>query len=245
MQTNEYLDVIRRQSELVAVAGEQASLDTAVTSCPGWTLGHLIEHLGNVQRWAALTVATRPATRIPRADMNEFPAPDELVAWFRAASAGLVAALAAADLDADIWTFVPDGTMTFWFRRQAQEVSVHRWDAECAAGRTVPIDAELAADGIGEWLDMSSALAADRFLGDGETVHLHCTDTPAHTSGEWLITFTPNGPTVDPVHAKGDVAARGTASDLLLFLWGRVDPTQLEVFGDVELLERFRAAGVD
>ena len=41
-------------------------------------------------------------------------------------------------------------------------------------------------------------------------------------------------------HAKGDVAARGTASDLLLFLWGRVPATALEVFGDAELLDRFQ-----
>ena len=33
-------------------------------------------------------------------------------------------------------------------------------------------------------------------------------------------------------HAKGDVAARGSASDLLLFLWGRVPADALEVFGD-------------
>jgi hypothetical protein len=41
-------------------------------------------------------------------------------------------------------------------------------------------------------------------------------------------------------HAKGDVAARGSASDLLLFLWGRVSAERLEVFGDAELLARFR-----
>ena len=43
-------------------------------------------------------------------------------------------------------------------------------------------------------------------------------------------------------HAKGDVAARGTASDLLLFLWGRVPADTLEVFGDADLLARFRQA---
>jgi hypothetical protein len=36
------------------------------------------------------------------------------------------------------------------------------------------------------------------------------------------------------------VAARGTASDLLLFVWRRVPASALEVFGDAELLERFR-----
>ena len=50
-------------------------------------------------------------------------------------------------------------------------------------------------------------------------MHLHCTDV----AGEWLVTFTAEGPEVEPVHAKGEVAARGTASDLDLYLWGRVD----------------------
>jgi hypothetical protein len=38
----------------------------------------------------------------------------------------------------------------------------------------------------------------------------------------------------------GDVAARGSASDLLRFLWGRGAVDQLEVFGDAAALARFR-----
>jgi hypothetical protein len=41
-------------------------------------------------------------------------------------------------------------------------------------------------------------------------------------------------------HAKGDVAARGSASDLLRFLWGRAGADRLEVFGDDATLARFR-----
>ena len=68
--------------------------------------------------------------------------------------------------------------------------------------------------------------------GNGETLHLHCTDG----EGEWLVRLDPDGVSSSHEHAKGDVAARGTASDLLLFLYGRVDPEQLEVFGDASLL---------
>ncbi len=53
------------------------------------------------------------------------------------------------------------------------------------------------------------------------TIHLHCTDG----EGEWLITRAGDDVVVTREHAKGDVAARGTASDLLLFLWGRVPAT--------------------
>ena len=74
-------------------------------------------------------------------------------------------------------------------------------------------------------------------VGDA-TVHLHCTDA----EGEWLVANRDGEVTVTQEHAKGDVAARGTASDLLLFLWGRVPADALEVFGDADLLARFLQA---
>jgi len=113
---------------------------------------------------------------------------------------------------------------------------VHRWDAELASGKTVELDAVLAADGIDESLTMLSF--RKDITGNGETVHLHCTDT----EGEWLVTLEADGPAIERVHSKGDVAARGTASALDLFVWGRVAPDTLEVFGDRALLERFQAA---
>ena len=72
-------------------------------------------------------------------------------------------------------------------------------------------------------------------MGTGETIHLHCTDG----EGEWLVRLAPGGVNVVNEHAKGDVAARGAASDLLLMMWGRVPVTQVEVFGDASLLERW------
>jgi len=250
MNTTEYLDAIARESAALADAAERAGLDAAVPSCPGWTVADLVEHVGNVQRWAALTVSTLPTERISRSGMSEIPPPAELVAWFRGASAALVAALAAADPSAPVWTFSSEHSVRFWFRRQAHEVAVHRWDAALAAGAPTAIDASLAADGVAEWLDMSVALAgrgARGLAGHGETVHLHCTDTPSDAApdagGEWLVTLGADGPTVEPLHAKGDVAARGTGSDLDLFVWGRLPAERLDVFGDAELLERFRAAG--
>ena len=44
-------------------------------------------------------------------------------------------------------------------------------------------------------------------------------------------------------HAKGDVALRGTASDLLLWAWNRVPVDEcFEVFGDRAPLEAWREA---
>ena len=125
----------------------------------------------------------------------------------------------------------------FWSRRVAHETAVHRWDAQAAAGAPEPVDVRLAVDGIQEMFDLLTARPGhERVRGDGETIHLHCTDT----DGEWLVRLTPQGVAVTREHAKGDVAARGTASDLLLLLWGRVPPDRVEVFGDASLLARWQ-----
>ncbi|MBA2426546.1 MAG: hypothetical protein H0V60_05605, partial [Actinobacteria bacterium] len=51
--------------------------------------------------------------------------------------------------------------------------------------------------------------------------------------------LTPSGVEVSSGHAKGEAAARGTASDLLLLLWRRLPGSEIETFGNRELLERF------
>ena len=47
------------------------------------------------------------------------------------------------------------------------------------------------------------------------------------------------GWTVEREHRKGDAAIRGTASDLLLALWRRVDRPALDVVGDEAVADRF------
>ena len=120
----------------------------------------------------------------------------------------------------------------------AHETSVHRWDAELAAGEARPIDPELASDGVDEFLNVM--LLQPRFSSapiEG-SVHLHATDTP----GEWLVREQEDGTlVVTAEHAKGDAALRGAASDLLLALWGRVGSDALEVIGDRAVAERLLA----
>jgi hypothetical protein len=41
-------------------------------------------------------------------------------------------------------------------------------------------------------------------------------------------------------HAKGDAAVRGRAHDLLMWLWRR-DASGVEILGDVDVAQRFRA----
>jgi len=236
MDAHEHIDVIRTESAGLVAAAERAGLTASVPSCPDWTVADLLGHIGTVQRWSAGIVERRATTRDYPADVGMPADPSALAEWVRAGSAHLVAVCAATPPGAALWTFPGQGEARFWFRRQAQEVALHRIDAELATGTFVPLDGEVARDGIDEFLDVVVEFRLrDRMIGDGESVHLHRTDG----EGEWLVRLTPDGPEVERAHAKGDVAARGTASDLLLAVRGRVDLAALEVFGETAVLERF------
>src|SRR6202161_2881259 len=64
-----YCDEIIRQTALLMSAVTDADLTAPVPSCPGWTTGRLLRHVGDVQRWAGATVRSR-ATEPPRVERS-------------------------------------------------------------------------------------------------------------------------------------------------------------------------------
>jgi uncharacterized protein (TIGR03083 family) len=236
MEPDQYLDVITTESVVLADAAERAGLDAPVPSCPEWTVADLVAHIGEVQQWARIMVEQRVQERLSRRSLPFAPSGSELIPWFRLQAPALVAVLGSTDAATPMWAFAGEQTARFWFRRQAHEVAIHRWDAELAARSPSPINAPLAADGVDERLLLLDEFAP--ITGNGETIHLHSTDT----DGEWVVTLSNEGPRTERVHAKSDVAVRGTASDLDLFVSGRVETSVFEVFGDEQLLERFEGA---
>ncbi len=160
--------------------------------------------------------------------------------WFLAGSQAVVDAFKRTDPSTSVWTFSPaDRTAHFWYRRRAHETSIHRVDAQLAAGRSpAPIDGPLASDGVDEFLTFFVPRWGKDAVEPGETLHFHCTDV----EGEWLLRGSDDGVIVTREHAKGDVAARGSASDLMLLVWRRLPASQVEVVGNADLLNRFLAA---
>jgi uncharacterized protein (TIGR03083 family) len=240
MEPAQYLDRLARDSDALADAAEIAGTDADVPTCPGWTVEDLLRHCAGGDEWARTIVETGSRETARDTLPPDAPTGAALIPYFRAGARELARTLAATDPGASVWTFSPaDRTAHFWYRRRAHETAVHRYDAQSAAATTAPVDTELAVDGVDEFLTvflprLDGAAVA---LGTG-TIHLHCTDT----AGEWLLTGGADAVVVTREHAKGDVAARGTASDLALFLWGRVPADLLEVFGDADALARFRDA---
>jgi uncharacterized protein (TIGR03083 family) len=227
----------------VEVTGE-ADLTTPVPTCPGWTVADLIRHVGTVHRWMTRIALERPSERISPGDLG-LPAEESgYREWFAAGVAPLVTALRETDGDLPCWTFGPDQHVRFWPWRLRCEMLVHRADAELALGRTPVITAEEAAQGVEEFLTNlltreSVAARLREFGRAGETIHLHATDG----EGEWTVTLGAEAPGWERGHAKGTAAVRGTASDLLLLLWGRHEPDErFAVFGDEDLLTGWLAA---
>lgn len=237
MEFSERVEAIHREGAVMADVARAAGVNAQVPTCPDWNVGDLLAHLGRIHRWVAAIITDRATDSGTHWSQSEPPPADERVDWFAQGVPMLANALADAGPDAEMWTWTNDKTAGFWARRQAIETAVHRYDAQRANGPTESIAAALAVDGIDELFDLLPFWPrAEQVKGNGETLHFHCTDT----DGEWLVRLTPEGVDVTREHAKGDVAARGIASDLLLFAYGRIAPDRLEVFGDASLLTRWR-----
>ena len=237
MEHSDYLVALARDGSAFAEACDAAGLAAAVDACPGWSVSDLVWHLTEVHKFWRTIVGERRSTW-EGLERPTRPSDNVLLDEYRLGFNDTLSVLSAADPGQSNWTWSSDHTAGFVMRRMAHETAVHRWDAESAAGRDCAIEAELASDGIDEFLaHMLGDVAADA-PAVGGSVHLHCTDV----AGEWMVRPTDaGGLNVIREHAKGDAAIRGTASDLLLVLWRRRDLTALEVLGDVQVANRFVA----
>lgn len=240
MEPDQHLAALTRESIDLAEAAQLAGSSAPVPSCPGWNVSDLILHCASGDSWARTIIERKTTERVPIELPEDPPTGEALVPWYLAGAHGLIAALEKTDPSTSVWTFSPaDRTAQFWYRRRAHETAIHRVDAQLAAERgPAPIDAPLASDGIDEFLTFFVPRWGKQAVGAGETLHFHCTDV----GGEWFLRGTDDDVTVTREHAKGDVAARGAASDLMLLVWGRVPASHVEVLGDADLLNRFVAA---
>ena len=236
MELEGYLTSLRADGDALVQAAAGV-MDRPVPSCPGWVGRDVVAHTGRVHRLIGDRVR-RGSRGEDDVERPVVPDGDAVVGWYRDGLDELLAVLAEADPDKPVWNWSsiwPD-TAAFWPRRMAHETSVHRVDAQQAAGAQLPIDA---ADGVDEFLTVHFAEDAAELTGAGQTVRLRTTDAP----GEWTVTAEPAGATIR-AGGGGDAAAaiEGGASDLVLALWRRVPLEALTVSGDRGLAERFLAA---
>ncbi len=230
----DYLAAIRRDSDRFYAAADGADPDRPVPSCPDWTIAGLVGHLAEVHWFWGTDIEMRASSPDDVEQAKPAPPTDykEAISWGRAQADRLIHLLETVPDEVPVWTWAlddSDHTVGFIRRHQVQEAALHRWDIEAAAtGRPQPVEPDVASDSIDEVLAVTLPCGVHPDKPLPGSVHLHCTDT----EGEWFIH--PEG-RVEPIHATGDVAIRGTASDLLLALYTRVPVRDLEVFGDQTL----------
>ena len=236
LDTATYLAVVEAAIDRI---GEVAAgnVARAVEHCPGFDVGTLLEHTGSFCRIVGGRVA-RDEEWIPPSGTWQQAPPDEVagdpIGWHRRWGSELVDALRNATPSEPIATWAGARTRYFWFRRAAQELTVHRWDAEHACGADSAIDEAIAIDGIDEFLGEFGTRAASRFAGDGETLQFI-----AEPQGVAFTVTAKAGHLVTASHAAPDVVARGPAGSLLRFVWGRATAEDLVIDGDRSLVERW------
>jgi uncharacterized protein (TIGR03083 family) len=237
VEYTEYCDALAREARALGTAARAAGIDAAVPSCPDWEVADLLGHVGRLYRWVAGIVSDGGVNPSDHWSDAEPPPHAERFEWFDAGAELVVDTLRGVRPESPAWTWTTDHTAGFWARRQANESAVHRWDGQLAAGATEPIEHTLAVDGIDEFFTLIPFWrGASSLPGTGESIHFHCTDG----DGEWLARLGTDGVVVTREHAKGDAALRASASDLMLFLYGRRDASAGEVFGDRALLDRWQ-----
>ncbi|CAB5041328.1 MAG: maleylpyruvate isomerase family mycothiol-dependent enzyme [Actinobacteria bacterium] len=224
--------VITDASQQFADLIEHGDLDVAVSACPGWTFTELAQHMCGTQRWAAHALIT--------GERGEHPvSPSErtaLLTYFNEGSHLLVEASKATYPERPTWSFGPEPRIArFWSRRQAHEITVHLWDAYDSQEKSYEVPSEIAVDGINEIAEVFFPMRLKR--GDFAPLPQKLVLAPLESTAriELATDSAGTGPTI---------TLSGSASNLLLLLWGRQQLSAVDLHGDATLAQEFLAQGV-
>jgi uncharacterized protein (TIGR03083 family) len=221
------LESIADESRLLVDAVARADLEVRVPTTPKWSVRDLAHHIGEVQWYWGQNVAAKDADHRSGGELTGFPEDADLLAWLGWCAYTLLGALRDAGPDAPCWAWWPEPhTSGAVARHQAQEVAVHRWDAQGVADpeARLPLESSLASDGVPEFVEIMVGTDLGALPG---TVTLTATDS----GGSW--TFSGDAGVAQPTRTS---ELRATASELVLMLYRRVPVPDTAVDGDPMLV---------
>ncbi|MFC9293695.1 maleylpyruvate isomerase N-terminal domain-containing protein [Streptomyces sp. NPDC057011] len=229
-----------------AAVASAPDLDAQVPTCPEWTLLDLAQHIGEGRLSWAATVAAGPAATAKSAPQGDPTAPREreaLSAWLAASTQEMLDALREAGPDRGCWTWwgasQSPQTCGAVARHQLQQMAVHTYDAQLTAGAAQPLPEEVALDGFEDFL--STCIATTGAWPHKPTAF----DFHATEGLSWRLTLDGAGARFARAAGAGPddeagVCVRGTASDLLLFVYDRIPADSLQMDGDAGLFDLLR-----
>ncbi|MEO8363841.1 MAG: maleylpyruvate isomerase family mycothiol-dependent enzyme, partial [Ilumatobacteraceae bacterium] len=210
-----YVDEIARSSERIAGLITKDNFTSQVPSCPEWTLFDLVSHIGEVQNFWSHSILEAIADVPWPGEVSKPDSPGNAGKWLRVQTQSLIDAINSTAVTSPCWTWWGDPqTASAVARHQVQEAELHRWDGELALGTPNSLPLHVATDGIPEFLHVH------RFsIQKLELPHIHL--VASDSDADWHVNDA----------ASETVAISGTASDLLLFLSGRLPVDKLRVTG--------------
>jgi uncharacterized protein (TIGR03083 family) len=227
--TIDHVAVLEQYSARFAdVVSRPGALEEQVSSCPGWTVDDLVDHLADVQSWWELVLLERgPMPDEAEAAQAAMTGPDRVAGW-QAINARYVEVQRKTPPETQVWTWwnaagqTTAGTVAW---RQAHEAVVHCWDVENAVGDVRPIEPALAADGVTEFL--THFLHGPAWAHPPLALELRATDVDQ----VWAVATEGGKPHPVPAGPATDVIS-GTAEELYLALWRRreLDASQASAF---------------
>lgn len=242
MEHDEYCTVIETEAGVLRTAALAVAPDTAVPSCPDWTVQRLLAHTARVFGMATGALhAADPATPPPKSPAVPSDDLDAVIESYDERLVDMLAALRKVDPTAPAWHFSPTApkTAAFWARRMAHEATVHRLDVQGAAGEDTGVGPEIAADGTDEVLTRLIQRWTDDWAGAEltGTVLFHAADA----GRAWTVRLVPGQlpQTAPETVAEPDASVIGLADGVYRAAWGR--PTRATITGDRALVVAVRA----
>ncbi len=243
-----------------AVAADVGVLDRAVPSCPDWRLADLVWHLAEVQDFWSFILSNEGADP---STYDRATRPDDalLVDFLAARLKRLQVSLQRPDSDS-CWSWSPSGGTVAWVRRrQAQEALIHRVDAELTVNNRSSVDEELAADGIDElmqvmlgadalpnWATFTAApglvtLDSDAKQWTVEICHVKGTSPEGTELDDRAVRLV--NPEPDLIDDQTHTVVSGSSAQLLLWLWGRTERTNLTTSGNANRADDLRSIAAE